>query len=159
MRACFLALLAVGCGEVKAEKTDAAIDSHTVDTPKQADAGADAPSAQQDAPAGTSPLTVKNYLSWCSVSINNGGNSTAAVQVVNVTPGTIPLAADPATGFILDAHMWHHTNGDTAGTGEGGTVSGTTSSTAVTVGMAAKCVWVCCPVPDGTGCNVADQCP
>ena len=155
MRACFLAVLVVGCGEVKAEKTDAAIDSRGIDTPK----AIDAPSGPQDAPAGTSALTVKNYLSWCSVSVNGGAASTAASQIVNVTPGTIPLAADAATGFILDAHMWHHTNGDTAGTGEGGTVSGTTSSTAVTVGMTAKCVWVCCPFPDGSGCNVADQCP
>jgi hypothetical protein len=155
MRVCLLALVIVGCGEVKSEKTDAAIDSHTVDTPKMIDA----PMGPQDAPAGTVALTVKNYLSWCSVKVNGGTASTAASQVVNVTPGTIPLAADALAGFKLDANMWHHTNGDTAGTGEGGTVTGTTSSTAVTVGTTAKCVWVCCPFTDGSGCNVADQCP
>lgn len=135
------------------QASDGAIDSPPID-------------AMIDAPAGATPLKVKNYLAWCSVSVNGAAASTASVQNVNVAPGEITLIAtgigDPPM-FIVAGNMWHHTDGDT-GSGEPGTIQGTMdpskSSTAkVTVGAAAKCVWVCCPFPNGTGCNVADQCP
>jgi hypothetical protein len=109
-------------------------------------------------------LTVINYDVWCSVAVNGGTASTAAQQVVDVSPGTITLVASPASStFEIGGDMWHHTNGDT-GSGETGTVAGSgttaTSTAMVTVGSAAKCVWVCCPFANGTGCTgLADQCP
>jgi hypothetical protein len=61
--------------------------------------------------------------------------------------------------------MWHHTMGDT-GNGETGIVTGsgvnTQSAAVAVVGSAAKCVWVCCPFPGGSGCGptmVSEQCP
>lgn len=154
----------VGCdGGGKAGGKDASIDGATVDASIDAssDAAIDAPMI--DAPPGTFALTVKNYLNWCSVSVNGGAASTAATQTVNVMPGTIPLTATAASAaFIIAPNMWHHTTGDT-GAGETGTVtgSGTTAQSAVTatVGGAPKCVWICCPFTNGTGCNVAEQCP
>jgi hypothetical protein len=106
-------------------------------------------------------LTVKNYLSWCSVAIGTGTASTSASQSVPITSnGAIMLAGSPASSsFALGSDMWHHTDGDT-GSGEAGTVSGTTSTARVTVSTtASKCVWVCCPFTNGTGCPTADQCP
>src|SRR5205823_7293443 len=103
-------------------------------------------------------LTVKNYLSWCSVSIDGGTASTADSQTVPVTPGRVQLAAQPASGtFRLG--LWHHTAGDTTDAGEAGTVSGSTSTASVSVSDAGACVWVCCPFTNGTGCDVAEQCP
>jgi hypothetical protein len=60
--------------------------------------------------------------------------------------------------------MWHHTDGDTSGSGEAGTQSGSattgkSTATATVVSTSGKCVWVCCPFTTGMGCNVADQCP
>lgn len=125
---------------------------------------ADAP---LDGPPGTTPLTVKNYLSWCNLKVNGGAESTASVQNVNVTPGAITLVARgigtaQTPTFIIGGNMWHHTDGD-SGSGEPGTITAGaepngTSTATVTVGATAKCVWVCCPFPNGTGCNVAEQC-
>ena len=122
------------------------------------DAPADAAQVFLDAPPGTYPLTVKNYLDWCSVSVGGGAFSADAVQVVNVMPGTIPLVAQPAsTMFELAPGMWHHTDGD-AGTGDSGVVAGGQSSAVKTVGTAPACVWVCCPFTTGVGCAIPDQC-
>ncbi|MDB4959785.1 MAG: hypothetical protein JWO36_7354 [Myxococcales bacterium] len=154
-------ILLAACGSNDTSKKDAAIDgtnlpdSRPIDASNPADAGV-------DAPPGTKPLTVKNYLDWCSVTVNGGTASTAAVQVVNVLPGMIPLTAAPASSaFALGPNMWHHTNGDT-GSGDTGTVSGGKSAAVVTVNTTAKCVWVCCPFANGTGCEsttVPEQCP
>ena len=139
-----------------------------MDAPAAHDAAHDAkaidaahPDAPLDGPPGTQQLTVKNYLSWCSVTVNGGTASTAAVQHVFVQPGAIPLTATKAsTAFEIGPGMWHHTTGDTTGSGEDGTVSnGTSSTTATVTSTSGKCVWVCCPFTNGTGCNVADQCP
>jgi len=96
---------------------------------------------------GGTQLTVKNYLSWCNVSVNGGTASSAAVQTVTVPSGTVNLTATPLTtpapGFQLYAHTWHHTSGDT-GPGEAGTVTGMTSAATVMF-PGTKCVWVCCP--------------
>ena len=120
-----------------------------------------------DAPPGTFPLTVKNYISWCTVSINGTMTSIAPVQTVNLLPGTYTLVAKAKDAtFQLGPNMWHHTTLD-SGTGETGVVAGTgvgaTSTVMVTVGSAAKCAWVCCPFsPNGNGCEpnaVPEQCP
>jgi len=133
------------------------------------DAAIDSPVAHDapvDTPPGTFKLTVKNYQQWCSVKVNNGTASAAAVQTVDVASGKIPLSAVALSGFRIDAHMWHHTDGDTGGTGEAGTVTGSgqsaSSATTATVSSAAKCVWVCCPFTSGAGCDpatIGEQCP
>lgn len=125
------------------------------DTPAQQDAAVDSPGG------GGTQLVVKNYLNWCSVKANGAATgSTAAVITMPVTAGAIPISATAASAtFKIDANMWHHTDGDT-GTGETGTVVGMQSSVMATVTAGtSKCVWVCCPFQNGTGCNVADQCP
>src|SRR5262249_18996605 len=108
-------------------------------------------------------LTVKNYLSWCSVSIGDGSTSTAAAQTVCVDPGTIHLTATAASAtFKLGTAPWHHTTGDT-GSGDQGTVTGSgvsaESATTETASGASACVWICCPFTDGTGCPTTDLCP
>ncbi|HEY1555199.1 MAG TPA: hypothetical protein VGF94_10245 [Kofleriaceae bacterium] len=109
--------------------------------------------------AASATLTVKNYLSWCSISVNGGTASTNATMTAPITaPGSITLAATAGTGFELGPTPWHDTAGDT-GTGDPGTVSNGTSTATVAVQAANKCVWACCPFPDGTGCPTADQCP
>jgi hypothetical protein len=156
-----LALLAVvmfACSDSGNSKQDA---PKTIDSPAIHDAHTDAPppDAPLDGPPGTQQLTVKNYVSWCSVSVNGGAATTLGSQQVFVQPGQIALSATAVQGFTLDAHMWHHTDGDTAGTGEAGTLNGSASDTTVTVGSAAKCVWVCCPTMGTQDCPPTDQCP
>ena len=111
-------------------------------------------------------LTVKNAplgTPWCKVSVNGGAASLAATQTMAITAaGNITLTATPeGSGFELSPNMWHHTSGDTAGSGEAGTVSNNTSTAMVAVTTTANaCVWVCCPFsPGGNGCPTTDQCP
>ncbi len=112
--------------------------------------------------AGCSMLTVKNYLAWCTVTVNGGTPSGAASQTACVTPGSIPVSAVANTGFELGLTPWHDTSGDT-GSGEQGTItgSGQTASTATTVvvGSSAKCAWVCCETAGTTDCPTSDLCP
>jgi hypothetical protein len=120
--------------------------------------GSDASDASAD--AGCVTLTVKNFKNWCSVSVAGGSFSASATQTVCVAPGTVNLVAAPASNaFILG--LWHHTSGDT-GSGDPGVVTGeggaALSTTTASVSGGSKCVWVCCPFPDGSGCPTADQC-
>jgi len=137
------------------------IDSATHDSKSIDGRAIDAPLGL-DGPPGTAPLTVKNYLAWCSVTVNNGTASSAASQVVNVAPGTIPLSAVALTGFQLGATPWHDTAGD-SGAGDAGTRTGTgqsqSAATTVVVGTSAKCVWVCCETVGTTDCPTTNQCP
>ena len=118
--------------------------------------------APPDAQTGTT-LVVKNYLSWCSVSVNGGTESALPQQTVVVQPGTIPLSAKALTGFQLGTTPWHDTDGDT-GSGDPGTRTGTgqdeVASTTETVGATDDCVWVCCETAATPGdCPATDQCP
>lgn len=152
-----MALALCACGGDSKTKMDAPATGDAAHDAKVIDAKQ--PDAPLDGPPGTQQLTVKNYLAWCSVSVNGGSASIAAQQQVFVQPGVIPLSATARTGFILDAHMWHDTDGDT-GSGEAGSANGSArDATATVTSTAAKCVWVCCPFPSGMGCPTADQCP
>lgn len=147
------------CGSDSKTKMDAA----SIDAPHDArpiDSPVSHPDAPLDGPPGTQLLTVKNYLSWCSVTVNGGSASSAAQQQVFVQPGQIALTATKASAaFEIGPRMWHHTDGDTGGSGEDGTqANGTSSTTATVISTGAKCVWVCCPFTSGMGCDVADQC-
>ena len=161
------ALLATGCGDDggKGTNKDAATDSKVAIDATPTDAAIDA--SMVDAAPGTFPLTVKNYLAWCDVSINGATASAASVQTVNLLPGTYTLVGRAANStFQIGPNMWHHTTGD-SGAGETGGVAGSgvtaTSTVMVTVGSAAKCAWVCCPFsPGGNGCEanvVGELCP
>jgi hypothetical protein len=109
-------------------------------------------------------LTVKNYLSWCSVSLGGGAPSALPVQTACVAAGPVALSATALLGFQLGAAPWHDTDGD-HGAGDPGTVTGSgqaaVSSTTVTVGGTGDCAWVCCDFlpPFSGACPVANQCP
>jgi hypothetical protein len=107
-------------------------------------------------------LTVLNYEVWCSVTVNGGDAAVADAETVCVPPGTTQLAATALQFFELGPAPWHDTAGD-MGQGDPGTVTGSgasaVDSTTVVVGATPKCVWVCCPFDDGSGCPTADQCP
>ncbi len=107
-------------------------------------------------------LTVLNYEVWCSVTVNGGDAAVADAETVCVPPGTTQLAATALQFFELGPAPWHDTAGD-MGQGDPGTVTGSgasaVDSTTVVVGATPKCVWVCCPFDDGTGCPTTDQCP
>ncbi len=143
--------LAAGCGSSSnPKKADAAIDSKPIDA-KPIDAPAPMLTVK-DAPVGTP---------WCTVTVGSMAPSAAGTITQPITQsGQITLVVTPNTGFKLDTGMWHHTDGDT-GAGDSGTVSGTMSTTTVTVTAGqSKCVWVCCPGSTGTPpCPTADQCP
>jgi hypothetical protein len=114
-------------------------------------------------------LTVKNYLTWCSLTANGQpvtgtapGSTTS--QTICVAAGTVNLVAKPLNGsFEIGPAPWHGTAGDT-GSGDPGTQVdagvNSTSTTTVAVSSGSKCVWACCPFANGTGCStVANQCP
>jgi hypothetical protein len=107
-------------------------------------------------------LTVKNHLSWCSVSVSGQAASSASAQTLCVAPGPIALSATAQTGFELGPAPWHDTTGD-HGSGDPGTVTGSgqsaSSATTVTAAGTTSCAWVCCPFTDGTGCPTTNQCP
>jgi hypothetical protein len=109
-------------------------------------------------------LTVMNYATWCSVTVNGGAASIAPSQTMVISAdATITLTATRKNStFEVSGNMWHHTDGD-AGGGETGVVVGGTTGTStamvtVTAGTS-KCVWVCCPFAGGTGCTaLPEQC-
>jgi hypothetical protein len=107
-------------------------------------------------------LTVKNYLSWCDVSVNGAAASAAPSQTTCVAAGSVPVTAQALPGFELGSRPWHHTTGD-GGSGEQGTVTGSgqtaTSATTVTVSGASACAWVCCETAGASDCPSMDQCP
>ncbi|HTR50037.1 MAG TPA: hypothetical protein VMJ10_04965 [Kofleriaceae bacterium] len=119
-----------------------------------------------DGPPGeTAQLTVNNYESWCTVSINHDNATIMDTYTATVGLGAVTLVASPASEtFELGSNMWHLVDSD-GGSGIAGTQMGTgdtaTSTATVTISStAAKCVWVCCPFsPSGTGCPTTNQCP
>ncbi|HTR53807.1 MAG TPA: hypothetical protein VMJ10_24100 [Kofleriaceae bacterium] len=146
----------LGCGSDSSGKRDAgkagdatAADSRPIDT---------AANVIMDGPPGTTPLAVKNYLSWCSVTVGSGSASSGPEQLVNVMPGVIALSATPLSGYELGAAPWHDTDGDT-GSGDPGTVVDGASTTTITVAATAKCVWVCCEMIGENDCSLMDICP
>lgn len=166
MKTLALALLLAACGgdsnPVDAQVADTHPANHdgTVDTATVADGPVADAEIKTD--AGGPTLKLKNYLAWCSVSVDGHPASTMSEQDITVATGDVTLVATAAPGFILGTAPWHHTSGDT-GAGEAGTVTGTgtaaTSTVTAVVSSTGKCVWICCPFPNGTGCPATDQCP
>ena len=102
-------------------------------------------------------LTVDNFDTWCSVTVNGSTASTAASQTVCVvTSSTVTLTAEPnGSAFELGTTPWHKVTGDT-GSGVQGNVAGTGATAVSTVTVVAagatQCVYACCPFTSGTGC-------
>ena len=85
-------------------------------------------------------LKIENYLNWCSVVVENGAASTAAVITKSVAPGTtVHLAGDTASAASFVWGYWRGTAGDT------GAAHDTNKMTTVTV-SADKTVQACCPL-------------
>lgn len=97
-------------------------------------------------------LTVKNFDSWCDLSVAGHAATSAASQTVCVAAGAVALVATAMPGFILGPTPWHDTDGD-HGSGD------PAATTTKTVSGAGACAWACCPFPDGTGCPTSNQCP
>lgn len=116
--------------------------------------------------SGSTPvaLTVKNFDSWCSVSVAGMASSTSSTVTDCVAAGQVALSATALAGFELGSAPWHDTDGD-HGSGDPGTVTGSgqsaTSSTTVTVSGSSACAWVCCPFapPTAPGCPTSNLCP
>jgi hypothetical protein len=171
----------LGCGSPENPDTGGAADSGVADAGSQpgADAGVDredagtgiilslADAGPADAGGATAcgvytpvQLTVMNYLSWCSVSVNGGTPSTAPVTTTCVGTGTTTLDATALSGFVLGD--WFGTSGDT-GSGDPGTVTGTGASAQSQATVSASgdsaCVSVCCPGVNGSApCPTTNQC-
>jgi hypothetical protein len=113
---------------------------------------------------GTATLTVLNYKSWCSVTINGGAASTDATVTASVVSGsTATMVATPASSkFVIGKDPWfgvtQNDGGAAPGTDHG---SGTTeTSTATVVATENRCVSVCCgDAPNGTNCPTMNPCP
>jgi hypothetical protein len=103
---------------------------------------------------GTRTLTVMNFFSWCSVSINGGAASTGATVTASVTPGSVAsiIAAPAGSGFQIGADPWfgvdENDGGAASGTDNGSGTSETSQAT-VTISASgeAQCVAVCCQEP------------
>jgi len=109
-------------------------------------------------------LTVLNFESWCSVTVNGGAASTAASITASVPAGTVTIVATPKdASFAIRPDPWFGVTDNDGGAANGTDVgSGTTeTSTETVVVSAAHCVSVCCGfVGDGgTGCPATNPCP
>jgi hypothetical protein len=92
----------------------------------------------------TANLTVANYLSFCSVSVNGAAPSTAVTRTVPVAAGSVvSLVAAPISGFFFS--YWVGTADDTTAAHD------TQTSTSVTVN-ADKTVQACCSITPGGTC-------
>jgi len=110
-------------------------------------------------------LTVMNFLSWCSVTINGGTASSGPSVTASVAAGsTATIVATPASSmFQIGADPWlgvtQDNGGAAPGTDNGTGTSETTTATVVVTGN--QCVSVCCQLP-GNGpppCPTANPCP
>lgn len=118
-----------------------------------------------EAGTGESMLTVLNFLSWCSVTINGGAASTGATVTMAVPTGsTATIVATPASAsFEIGADPWfgvsENDGGAAAGTDMGS--GATETSTATVVVSKNQCVSVCCQLPNNAPmpCPTTNPCP
>jgi hypothetical protein len=83
-------------------------------------------------------LTVENYLSWCSVTIENGAASTSASQTVMVPAGTVVHVNAVKASNVFVFGYWFGTDGDTTAAHD------TNMMTTATV-TTNKTIQACCP--------------
>ncbi len=94
-------------------------------------------SATEDA-AATFELQVENYLSWCSISIDGGAESTTERQAFSFPAGTVvDLSGDLANSTFVWGY-WYGTDGDTTADHD------TNHDTTVTMDSD-KLIQACCP--------------
>ena len=117
---------------------------------------------------GVGTVTVMNFLSWCSVSINGGPASTGATVTASVAPGsTATIVAVPAgSGFEIGADPWFGVDQNDGGAASGTDVgNGTSETSKATVAIPAtgsgRCVAVCCQEPGNAPvpCPTTSPCP
>lgn len=119
---------------------DSAMGSDSAPTDAGPDSRSDAASADaaDGADAGRT-LTIKNYFSWCSVTVNGGSASTSASQTLTVPAGTVvTLHGDTANSAAFVWSYWVGVDIDAA-------THDTNMSAAVTVN-ANMTVQACCPL-------------
>jgi len=130
------------------------------------DGGAEAQAATGgDGAGGDVTLTVMNFLSWCSVTINGGAASSSPSMAASVATGsTATIVATPSSSmFQIGADPWLGVTQDNGGAAPGmdnGTgTSETTTATVVVTGN--QCVSVCCQLPGNgpTPCPTTNPCP
>jgi hypothetical protein len=117
--------------------------------------------------SGVQTLTVMNFLSWCSVAVNDGTASTGALVTSSVTPGSVAtIVATPASGsFQIGSDPWFGVDQNDGGAASGTDVGRGTSETStatVTIGVGAtQCVSVCCQEPGNAPipCPTMNPCP
>jgi hypothetical protein len=133
---------------------DASAASDVVAEDASTDASADAPATEEtdasdaqpnvDSAFPTFTLTLENYDSWCSVSVNSGFASTTGRQVLTFPVGTVvDLAGAPANGTFIWGY-WVGTAGDTLAAHDQNT------STTVTMDQD-RLVQACCPFASAPG--------
>ena len=87
-------------------------------------------------------LTLTNYLTWCSVTVDSDPASSAAIISKDYPEGSLSLLhADPNVPFVWG--YWIGTDADTSGTGD-------TSQDAVVTMSADRAVLACCPFAGST---------
>jgi hypothetical protein len=105
-------------------------------------------------------LTIIDSSSWCDITVNDGTAFGGEMETLCVpAESDVTLVQTAHDGFVLGT--WFGTDGDSAGAGEPGTVSGEMSTAHVTTGAAgtSSCVSTCCPFTAGGGCPATDACP
>jgi hypothetical protein len=121
--------------------------------------------AAPDAGGGESTLTVMNFLSWCSVSVNGGTASTSATVTASVPTGaTATIAVMPASSaFEIGADPWFGVSENDGGAAAGVDMgSGTSETSTATVFVSGdQCVSVCCELPNNSPmpCPTTNPCP
>jgi hypothetical protein len=127
-----------------------------------------APGPGPGSSAGGATLTVKNFLSWCSVEINGGTASTNAAVTAGVAPGSMAtIVATPASGgFEIGPNPWFGVDDNGGGAAPGSDVGSgmaETSTAVVTINQAGtpQCVSVCCEEPGNAPipCPATNPCP
>jgi hypothetical protein len=122
-------------------------------------------SASDTGTNGEAMLTVMNFLSWCSVTINGGAASTGASVTASVASGSmVTLVATPASSsFMIGDNPWFGVtqNGGGAAPGMDNGTGTTETSTATVVVTGNQCVAVCCQEPNNgpTPCPATNPCP
>jgi hypothetical protein len=126
-------------------QADASDGGSPVDTGSQTDTGsrteASDGAAKDAADAGpTSTLKLEDYLAWCSVSVGDGGASSASLRTLTFPTGTVVnLSGDTASAASFVWGYWVGTAGDTTASHD--------PSKMTTVTMSGdKTVQACCPL-------------
>ncbi len=156
IRFLLLATLALGgCSNTSPGSTDSGTESGT-----DGSGGTDGGEAGADGGCSGGTVTVHNFDSWCTVSINGAASSTAATSEACVALGnSFAIVVGPASAsfelgpspFVLIGGLEVPDGAAPTVVGDGG--FGSTSKMIVGMSGGPGCVLVCCPFADGSGCD------